>query len=131
MERVASREAKRRQLSRPEEREKHRRRTREWFRRNKERVKALPSRDKALLASYAMRRVAAELRATPAWANLREIEKFYFKAKQETERTGVPHHVDHVIPLRGKLVSGLHVAENLRVIPARENQSKSNQFAVE
>lgn len=38
--------------------------------------------------------------------------------------------VDHEIPLRGRLVSGLHVLENLRVIPRSDNQKKSNLWRV-
>ena len=45
-----------------------------------------------------------------------------------TKRTGIEHHVDHEIPLRGKRVSGLHVAENLRVIPKLDNLSKGSRF---
>lgn len=49
-------------------------------------------------------------------------------ARQMTLATGIPHEVDHVVPLLGKTVSGLHVENNLRVIPMLENRRKSNIF---
>jgi len=42
--------------------------------------------------------------------------------------TGIQYHVDHIIPLQGENVCGLHIAANLRVIPARDNLAKSNKL---
>jgi hypothetical protein len=73
-------------------------------------------------------RRAAELQATPDWADAKKIREVYREAVFLTKATGVPHHVDHEVPLRGKLVCGLHVHFNLRAIPAIDNIRKSNQF---
>lgn len=62
--------------------------------------------------------------ATPSWADLSAIEAIYAMARRMTKETGVVHHVDHVFPLLGKTVSGLHVESNLRVITAQENMAK-------
>ena len=73
------------------------------------------------------------LKRTPKWLtsdDLWMIEQAYELAGLRTKMLGVEYHVDHVIPLRGKYVSGLHVPLNLRVVPWFENQRKTNKFEV-
>jgi hypothetical protein len=89
---------------------------RRWKRRNAAHVNAENSKRKAAL-----------LRATSLWANQDLIRGFYVRAQQLTKETGVEHHVDHIVPLKSKLVSGLHVEFNLRVIPAIQNEAKGNR----
>lgn len=45
-----------------------------------------------------------------------------------TAETGIQHQVDHIVPLRHPLVCGLHCEANLQVIPALDNQRKSNRI---
>lgn len=73
------------------------------------------------------KRNAAKLDRTPKWLTkgmLSEIESFY---KQAAE-ADLPMHVDHIVPLQGKLVSGLHVPWNLQLLPASDNISKGNRY---
>jgi hypothetical protein len=74
---------------------------------------------------------ADKIKRTPTWlgANeLKEIEKIYLLRNQLIKATGKAHHVDHVIPLKGKNISGLHVPSNLQVLPAKINISKNNKI---
>ena len=64
--------------------------------------------------------------ATPQWANMEAIAEIYEKCAAISTETGVPHHVDHIEPLRGADRCGLHVENNLRIIPARDNLTKGN-----
>lgn len=77
-------------------------------------------------ATNAKRR-ATKLQATPPWLtsdHLTEIQAIYLEASNHS----TPHHVDHIIPLQGEDVCGLHVPWNLQVIPATENLSKGNRL---
>ncbi|MEQ6358083.1 hypothetical protein ABNX05_26230, partial [Lysinibacillus sp. M3] len=58
---------------------------------------------------------------------LDKIEWFYQEAKRLFKDTGVAHHVDHIVPLQGKYVSGLHVPWNLQILTALEISKKSNK----
>lgn len=78
------------------------------------------------------RRRASKKLATPNWLtedHKAEIEKFYILARDCQTITGEPYHVDHIVPLKGKDVCGLHVPWNLQVLPADVNLSKSNTFS--
>jgi hypothetical protein len=84
--------------------------------------------DKGIRAAERRGRQAAQLQRTPRWADLSAVRDIYKEAARKTKETGVAHHVDHEIPLCGELVSGLHVAENLRVLPGPENLAKGSKF---
>jgi hypothetical protein len=70
------------------------------------------------------RRAARMMLATPKWADWDKIAAIYEERDRLSAETGVPHHVDHILPLAGKLVCGLHVHWNLRAIPAVDNLKK-------
>jgi hypothetical protein len=106
-----------------------------WHRANAEKVKERKRREKARrwrqspaerALSYAnvAKRRASKLQRTPAWANAELIALIYETASacnQGCSRGEAFVHVDHVIPLQGRLVSGLHVHENLRLISETRN----------
>lgn len=91
---------------------------RNWQRANKDRVNA-----------HIATRRAAEIQRTPEWADKQAIASVYAQA-ESLSQSGTRYHVDHVIPLRGRKVSGLHVPENLQVLPWYKNLSKNNKFEV-
>lgn len=70
-------------------------------------------------------------KAKPGWANPFFLREIYELARLRTKSTGVEWHVDHIIPLRGNLVCGLHVPDNLRVIVGAENVAKGNHYSLE
>ena len=68
--------------------------------------------------------------ATPPWADLDRIEAVYDTAGWVSLLTQTPHVVDHIVPLFGKDVCGLHWHENLQVITAEANAKKGAKFDV-
>ena len=74
------------------------------------------------------KRRAAKLQATPPWADLKAIEEIYQDAQDIQWLAEEPLHVDHIYPLQGKTMCGLHVPENLRIISASENLKKNNRI---
>lgn len=79
------------------------------------------------------RRNATKVNATPKWLthdDLSQIASIYSEAAKKTASTGVPHEVDHIVPLRSKVVCGLHAPWNLQILTASKNRSKSNYFEV-
>jgi len=74
-----------------------------------------------------MERIARKKMAVPKWANEFFIEEAYCLAALRTKMLGHQWHVDHIVPLQSKIVCGLHVHNNLRVIPRTENLAKGNR----
>lgn len=87
--------------------------------------------NRALYNALNAKRHAAKLERTPSWLtvdHLARILVFYEEAQRLTEETGIKYSVDHILPLQGETVSGLHVPWNLQVITLSENCSKSNKI---
>lgn len=81
----------------------------------------------ALLKKYR----ASKLNRTPKWTTETDIwmmQEIYELSALRTKLTGVKWHVDHIIPLQGKFVSGLHTPFNMQVIPAIANIKKGNSY---
>lgn len=105
-------------------RERHNKKCAAWVKRNRGAVNARTA-----------RRYAAKTKATPVWASPGTehhwlINEIYDLAVLRSKLTGASWEVDHLLPLRGKSVSGLHVPLNLRVVLMSENRRKSNKIPV-
>lgn len=82
-------------------------------------------------AAKESKRRARKLSATPVWLSRchnAHIKRIFKLSKLMTEITGQPHEVDHIVPLQGRSICGLHVPWNLRVISASDNRSKGNRL---
>ena len=110
------RQRKYRVANREKEREYHRR----WSAANRDKRNALDA-----------KRRAAKLQRTPKWLtkeHYKQMEDMYTKAQRLFGQLDVKYNVDHIIPLQGNNVSGLHVPWNLQVITAEENNRKYNKY---
>jgi hypothetical protein len=97
----------------------------------REKNKKQYQKDKPKALERSSLRRAKKLNATPKWVDADErwlIKEAHELASIRTKMYGFKWHVDHVIPLQGKNVCGLHTIANLQVIPAFENLSKHNKF---
>ena len=101
-----------------------RKRVRQWAADNPEKAAVLQYQNCA--ARYASKR-----QRTPPWLTREhrdQMRAIYAACREATKMTGIKHHVDHVVPLVGKTVSGLHVPWNMQIIPGSENCRKSNKW---
>lgn len=115
----------------------------DWMKRNKENKRLYDAnykinnpRDRSNEKQYAhtkAKRRAAKIQRTPKWLtedDLWMIAEIYDLAERRSIVTRIAWHVDHIIPLQGKLVSGLHVPSNLQVIIGSENRRKHNSWSI-
>jgi hypothetical protein len=106
--------------------------TKAWRLKNIEYARAYDSwyakENKAKVNAKNAKRRAILLKATPLWANFEKITQIYAESIKISQQTGIEHHVDHVIPLKSKLVCGLHCETNLKILEGGENLRKNNKF---
>jgi hypothetical protein len=126
-------------ISREKFRDRNKRILQAWYERNKENVKAKTKQYYALhkerlrpsSCAKTVRRQKRTARATPKWVDHAAIKSIYMQCAEISKFTGIKHHVDHIIPIRSDLVCGLHVENNLQIIPAIDNHIKSNKFDID
>jgi hypothetical protein len=120
-------------------REKAKQRTKEWYDKNKEYAKQKfkeygkkwRTENKDLNCAKSTKRRADSLQATPKWLSkeqFNEIKSIYSSAKELQKVFPWKQHVDHIVPLKGKDVCGLHVPWNLQILRAEANISKGNKI---
>ena len=87
--------------------------------------------NKGIVNAGTAKRRSARLQRTPSWLtpiDFERIENEYKLAAILTNLWGESWHVDHIIPLQGKMVSGLHVPSNLQVLRGKDNVKKANGY---
>jgi hypothetical protein len=102
-----------------------------WHERNPDYLSNFYKANKERYVAARARRRAAQDSATPAWLTAIDkamIQEMYDVSEARYIQTGIKHHVDHIVPINGKNVAGMHVPWNLQVITAHENLSKGWRF---
>ena len=106
-----------------------------WYQKNRvvflEACKAWKKANPEKITAHTASRRARKKQAQPPWLTEEHINQIidkYKNSKRMKKLTGIEHHVDHIVPLAGKNVCGLHVPWNLQVIPAKHNLEKNNRF---
>jgi hypothetical protein len=94
----------------------------------KKQVKKYKIDNKGKIRKHTAKRRAIKKQASVSWGNQKIISNIYEEAINLEQQTGIKHHVDHIIPLQGKTVCGLHVEKNLQILTAKENLAKHNKF---
>ena len=93
-----------------------------------EKAKVWNANNRPSINASAAKRRSAKLNATVVWSNDETIKGFYALAEWLTFSAFQPYEVDHIVPLQGKNVCGLHCEDNLQVIPMEANRIKANNF---
>jgi hypothetical protein len=105
---------------------------RKWVAANKDKVreaaKAYQEAQPSKFRAYASKRRAKLLNALPSWVDTEKIKVIYEYRQLCSNVLGQVFHVDHIVPLQGKTVCGLHAPANLQVLTASENMSKKNKY---
>ena len=101
-----------------------------YYQENIESFKIYQKENQYKRTAYQKKRESSKLQRTPIWADFKKIEEVYLEVARLTKETGIQYTVDHIVPLQGKLVSGLHVENNLQVMTKRENCKKSSKWEV-
>lgn len=106
-------------------------RARDWKRANRAKLsqsdRSYRQANKEKIREITRRMQVARSRAAVSWANKDAMRLRYAEAIRKTQETGIPHEVDHIVPIISGIVCGLHCEANLQVLPRSTNRSKANR----
>jgi len=103
----------------------------EWRSKNKDIVRLYDRKYQSKRNAIQKKRETFKLQRTPSWLteeHFKEIELFYQMAKELETIFPWKQHVDHIVPLNGKQVSGFHAPWNLQILSAKANMQKGNRY---
>ena len=100
--------------------------------RNRERIRQINAdsrrRNPEVVAAAKVERRSRMRTHVPPWADRKAIKAIYLECRRLRKETGLDYQVDHIIPLKGKNVCGLHVETNLQILLGIENMRKANRM---